>query len=223
MSPDTPEPDASGPPEAPARQVEPGTAAVRALARTSGPHPLHRALQPAASVSPTSHTLGVLVENTSGVLARVSALFSRRGFNITSLTVGETENPAVSRMTIVVSVDDAPLEQVTKQLHKLVNVLKIVEIDAADAVQRGLLLVKVTADATTRADVVATLAVFRATVVDVAADTLTAEATGSADKLQAVLAALRPYGIREIVESGTVAIARGPRVFAERAVRSAAS
>lgn len=190
---------------------------------TTGPHPLHRSVAPVVASGPTSHTLGVLVENTSGVLARVSALFSRRGFNITSLTVGETEDPAVSRMTIVVSVEDAPLEQVTKQLHKLINVLKIVEIDSQDSVRRGLLLVKVAADASTRADVLATLAMFRATVVDVAADSLTAEATGEADKLQAVLAALRPYGIREIVESGTVAIARGARVFAERAVRSAAS
>ena len=144
------------------------------------------------------------------------------GFNISSLTVGETEDQAISRITIVVSVEDAPLEQITKQLHKLINVLKIVELDPADAVERGLLLVKVAADASTRAEVLATLAIFHADVVDVAADTLTVEATGDAAKLAAVLAALRPYGIRELVESGKVAIARGSKSMGERAARATA-
>jgi acetolactate synthase-1/3 small subunit len=204
----------------PVSAIDTGTAPVTSI-RTTGPHPLHRTVALVPPSGPKTHTLGVLVENTSGVLARVSSLFSRRGFNITSLTVGETEDPAVSRMTIVVSVEDAPLEQVVKQLHKLINVLKIVEIDPADSVERGLLLVKIATDATTRADVQATLAMFRATVVDVAADTLTVEATGDAAKLSAMLSALRPYGIRELVESGTVAISRGSRSLTERATRAA--
>jgi acetolactate synthase-1/3 small subunit len=197
----------------PVSAIDTGTAPVTSI-RTTGPHPLHRTVALVPPSGPKTHTLGVLVENTSGVLARVSSLFSRRGFNITSLTVGETEDPAVSRMTIVVSVEDAPLEQVVKQLHKLINVLKIVEIDPADSVERGLLLVKIATDATTRADVQATLAMFRATVVDVAA-------TGDAAKLSAMLSALRPYGIRELVESGTVAISRGSRSLTERATRAA--
>lgn len=210
----------SADPGEPVSAIDTGSAPAPSL-RTSGPHPLHRMVAAAPDAGPTSHTLGVLVENTSGVLARVSSLFSRRGFNITSLTVGETEDPAVSRMTIVVSVEDAPLEQVTKQLHKLVNVLKIVEIDPADSVERGLVLVKISTDAATRADVQATLAMFRASVVDVASDTLTVEATGDPAKLSAMLAALRPYGIRELVESGTVAISRGSRALTERSARAA--
>jgi len=157
------------------------------------------------------HTLSVLVENKPGVLARVAGLFSRRGFNIDSLAVGPTENPEVSRMTIVVAVEDLPLEQVTKQLNKLINVLKIVELDPEVSVQRELLLVKVRADAAVRSQVLETAQLFRAKVVDVSPDALTIEATGTADKLDALLRMLEPIGIREMVQSGMVAVGRGPR------------
>ncbi len=134
----------------------------------------------------TRHTLSVLVENKPGVLARVAGLFSRRGFNIESLAVGPTEHTEISRMTIVVNVADLPLEQVTKQLNKLVNVLKIVELDPALSVQRELLLVKVRADLTVRSSVLETAQLFRAKVVDVSPESVTIEATGTADKLEAL-------------------------------------
>src|SRR5919106_4669946 len=159
----------------------------------------------------TTHTLSVLVENKPGALARVAGLFSRRSFNIESLAVGPTENPEVSRMTIVVAVEDLPLEQVTKQLNKLINVIKIVELDPAAAVQRELLLVKVRADTTVRSQVLETVALFRAKVVDVSPEAVTVEATGTSDKLDALLRMLEPYGIREMVQSGMVAIGRGSR------------
>ena len=157
------------------------------------------------------HTLSVLVENKPGVLARVASLFSRRGFNIESLAVGPTENPEVSRMTIVVAVEELPLEQVTKQLNKLVNVIKIVELEQSTAVQRELLLVKVRADNTVRSQVLETVQLFRAKVVDVSPEALTVEATGTSDKIGALLRMLEPYGIRELVQSGMVAVGRGAR------------
>jgi acetolactate synthase-1/3 small subunit len=157
------------------------------------------------------HTLSVLVENKPGVLARVSGLFSRRGCNIESLAVGPTENPEVSRMTIVVAVEELPLEQVTKQLNKLVNVIKIVELEQSTAVQRELLLVKVRADNTVRSQVLETVQLFRAKVVDVSPEALTVEATGTSDKIGALLRMLEPYGIRELVQSGMVAVGRGAR------------
>jgi acetolactate synthase-1/3 small subunit len=169
----------------------------------------------------TRHTLSVLVENKPGVLARVAGLFSRRGFNIDSLAVGPTEHPDVSRMTIVVSVEDLPLEQVTKQLNKLVNVLKIVELEPDASVQRELLLLKVRADAGTRSHVLETVQLFRAKVVDVAVDAVTIEATGTTDKLDALIRVLEPFGIRELVQSGLVAVARGSRSMTDRALRSA--
>jgi acetolactate synthase I/III small subunit len=159
----------------------------------------------------SKHTLSVLVENKPGVLARVAGLFSRRGFNIESLAVGPTEHADVSRMTIVVTVADLPLEQVTKQLNKLINVIKIVELDQAVSVQRELLLVKVRADATVRSQVLETVQLFRAKVVDVSPEALTVEATGTADKIEALLRMLEPYGVREMVQSGMVAIGRGAR------------
>ena len=165
------------------------------------------------------HTLSVLVEDKPGVLARVAGLFSRRGFNIESLAVGPTEVPEVSRMTIVVAVDDLPLEQVTKQLNKLVNVLKIVELERGVSVQRELLLVKVRADATVRSQVLETVQLFRAKVVDVAPEAVTVEATGTSDKLAALLRMLEPYGIREMVKSGMVAVGRGPRSITATAAR----
>ena len=158
----------------------------------------------------TRHTLSVLVENKSGVLARVSALFSRRGYNIESLAVGPTENPDLSRMTIVADAEAQPLEQITKQLNKLIEVIKIVELDTA-AVQRELLLVKVRAPLADRHQVLQTAELFRARVIDVNTDTVTLEATGTAEKITALLRNLEPYGIREMVQSGTIAIGRGPR------------
>jgi len=157
------------------------------------------------------HTLSVLVENKPGILARVAGLFARRGFNIDSLAVGETEHPEVSRMTIVVNADESPLEQVTKQLNKLIHVLKIVELDPGAAVQRELLLVKVRADRPLRSQVLETVALFRARVVDVSPEALTIEATGTSEKLDALLRDLEPYGIKEMVQSGVVAIGRGSR------------
>jgi acetolactate synthase-1/3 small subunit len=157
------------------------------------------------------HTLSVLVEDKPGVLARVAGLFSRRGFNIDSLAVGPTEVEHISRMTIVVNVEDLPLEQVTKQLNKLINVIKIVELETSQSVQRELLLVKVRADASIRSQVLETASLFRARVVDVGTDVVTIEATGTADKLDALLHVLEPYGIREMVQSGMVALGRGPR------------
>ena len=166
------------------------------------------------------HTLSVLVEDQPGVLARISALFSRRGFNIDSLAVGPTEVPGISRMTIVVNVEELPLEQVTKQLNKLVNVIKIVELDPVQSVQRELMLVKVRADLETRSHVLETVALFRAKVVDVAPEAVTIEATGNADKLEALLRVLEPFGIRELVQSGMVGISRGPRSITDRSMRS---
>ena len=168
----------------------------------------------------THHTLSILVENKPGVLARVAALFSRRGFNIDSLAVGPTEHPDVSRMTIVVSVEGLPLEQVTKQLNKLVNVLKIVELDDNASVQRELLLVKVKADLTTRSQVLEVVQLFRAKVVDVASDAVTIEATGTSDKLKAFIQVLEPFGIRELVQSGLVAVGRWSRSITDRTLRS---
>lgn len=170
----------------------------------------------------TTHTLSVLVEDVPGVLARVASLFSRRGFNIESLAVGPTEHADLSRMTIVVNVDELPLEQVTKQLHKLINVLKIVELEPDASVERELLMVKVRVDATTRGQVMDALTMFRAHVVDVATDAVTVEATGSRGKLSALLHVLEPFGIRELVQSGTVGLGRGGRSMTDRALRSIA-
>jgi acetolactate synthase I/III small subunit len=161
----------------------------------------------------TTHTLSVLVEDKPGVLARVAALFSRRGFNIQSLAVGATEQKDMSRMTIVVSVEDFPLEQVTKQLNKLVNVIKIVEQEEDNSVARELALIKVRADAGTRSQVIEAANLFRAKVIDVTPDSLIIETTGTPPKIEALLRVLEPYGIREIVQSGVVSMARGPRAI----------
>ena len=167
----------------------------------------------------TRHTLSVLVEDKPGVLARVSSLFSRRGFNIESLAVGPTEVPEVSRMTIVVSVERLPLEQVTKQLNKLVNVLKIVELDEDTSVQRAIALVKVKADAGQRSSILEVVQLFRAKVVDVALDAVTIEVTGNDDKIEALLKLLEPYGIKELVKSGVIAVSRGGRSITDRSLR----
>jgi acetolactate synthase-1/3 small subunit len=162
------------------------------------------------------HTLSVLVENKPGVLARIAGLFARRGFNIDSLAVGPTEHAEISRMTVVVDVDELVLEQMTKQLNKLINVLKIVELMPEQSLQRELLLVKVKTDATTRRQVLDVADVFRVRIVDIAPDAVTIEATGGAGKLDALLRALEPYGVRELVQSGLVALSRGSRSLTDR-------
>jgi acetolactate synthase-1/3 small subunit len=168
----------------------------------------------------SSHTLSVLVENKPGVLARVAGLFSRRGFNIESLAVGPTEHAEISRITIQVGVEGAALEQVTKQLNKLVNVIKIVELEEKQSVQRELLLVKVRADDGTRRSVLETVELFKARVADVGPEALTIELTGRPDKLNSMLKMLEPYGIREMVQSGMVALGRGPRSMTQAALRT---
>ncbi len=164
------------------------------------------------------HTLSVLVENKPGVLTRVAGLFARRAFNIHSLAVGPTEHEGISRITVVVDVDELPLEQVTKQLNKLINVIKIVELESEVSVQRELMLVKVRADSAIRSHVLEVVELFRAHVVDVVPDAVVIEATGTHAKLEALLTSLEPFGIREIVKSGTVAIGRGSRSITDRAL-----
>ncbi|KII00110.1 acetolactate synthase [Streptomonospora alba] len=168
----------------------------------------------------SQHTLSVLVEDTPGILARTSALFSRRGFNINSLSVSTTEYEGLSRMTIVVNCDRHPLEQVTKQLNKLVNVIKIVEMDNDAAVRRELLLAKVKADTANRAAVIQTAELFRANIVDVGPDVVVIEATGKPEKLDALVRNLEPFGIKELVKSGLVALGRGPRSITDRSLRA---
>jgi len=159
-----------------------------------------------------NHTLSVLVENSPGVLARVASLFSRRGYNINSLAVGPTENPEISCMTIVIDEEGHALEQVNAQLDKLINVISITELDPVTSVQRELLLVKVATTPENRSQVLETVQLFRAKVVDVAQDAVTIEATGNAEKIQALLRVLEPYGIKELVQSGLVAMERGLRL-----------
>lgn len=166
------------------------------------------------------HTLSVLVQDQPGVLARISALFSRRGYNIESLAVGVTETPGVSRMTIVVEVEQHALEQITKQLNKLIDVLKIIELDEDSAIARELMLIKVRADINARSAVLQIVELFRAKVVDVGTDAVTVEATGSHDKLEALLEVLAPHGIKEIVQSGVVALGRGGRGIGDKGLRS---
>ena len=167
----------------------------------------------------TSHTLSVLVENKPGVLVRIAGLFARRNFNIDSLAVGPTEHDDISRITIVVNGEEHPLEQVTKQLNKLINVLKIVELEPGATVQRELILIKIRADAESRSRVLETVKLFRARVVDVALDVVTVEATGNHEKLDALIKVLEPFGIKELVQSGMVAIGRGGRSITDRALR----
>jgi acetolactate synthase-1/3 small subunit len=162
-------------------------------------------------VNTTTQTLSVLVENKPGVLARIAGLFARRGFNIDSLAVGETEDPAVSRMTIVVSVDNKPLEHVTKQLHKLINVLRIAELPHNGSVERELALIKVGAGAGRRAEVLEMVEIFRAKVIDVDPESIVVEATGTPEKIEALLQLLSPFGIIEMARTGRVALGRGAK------------
>lgn len=155
------------------------------------------------------HTLSVLVENKPGVLARVAGLFARRGFNIDSLAVGVAENPDMSRMTVVVDVEEHSLEQVHKQLNKLINVIKVVDLPDDNSVQRELILVKVKADARTRAEIIEMVDIFRGKIVDVGKGTVSIEVTGTGSKLRALEDLLKPYGIVELVRTGMVALNRG--------------
>ena len=156
------------------------------------------------------HILSVLVENKPGVLARIALMFARRGYNIHSLAVGPTEDERVSRLTLVVGTEAVQLEQIVKQLNKLINVLKITEL-GDEAVERELQLVKVVADAGTRTQIIELAGVFRARIIDVAHDTITIEAAGNPRKLEAMLELLQPFGIREFVRSGTISLSRGSR------------
>jgi len=157
------------------------------------------------------HTLSVVVENQPGVLTRVATLFRRRGYNIDSLTVGRTENPDISRMTIVVDGDDVIIEQVTKQLHKLVEILKIYDITEEPTVDRELALVKVRADSQIRGEIMQIVEVFRARIVDIGRNSLIIEATGDENKINAIEDSLRPFGILELVRTGKVAMLRGAK------------
>jgi acetolactate synthase I/III small subunit len=166
-----------------------------------------------------SHVLSLLVEDKPGLLTRVAGLFARRGFNIESLAVGNTEVDGLSRITVVVDVEDLPLEQVTKQLNKLVNVIKIVELDFSSSVQREHILIKVRADNQTRSNVIEVANLFRASIVDYAPDALVVEVTGDRGKIDAILRAFEPFGIKELAQSGLLAIGRGGKSITERVLR----
>ena len=165
---------------------------------------------------PRKHTIAVLVENKFGVLSRVAGLFSARGYNIESLSVGETLDPTASRMTIVVRGDEFVIEQVMKQLHKLIDVIKVSDLTDDSHVERELVLIRVNAEPQHRAEILRTADIFRAKVIDVTATSFTLEATGDERKLEALVELLRPMGIQEIVRTGKVAIARGPKTRARR-------
>jgi acetolactate synthase-1/3 small subunit len=167
-----------------------------------------------------SHVLSLLVEDKPGLLTRVAGLFARRGFNIESLAVGKSEIPGLSRITVVVDVEELPLEQVTKQLNKLINVIKIVELDPSQSVTREHMLIKVRVDNTTRSQVLEAVSLFRASIVDVSTDALVVEATGDSGKIQALLRILEPYGIKEIAQSGLLAIGRGGKSITERVFKN---
>jgi acetolactate synthase-1/3 small subunit len=168
----------------------------------------------------STHVLSLLVEDKPGLLTRVAGLFARRGFNIESLAVGHSEIDGLSRITVVVDVEELPLEQVTKQLNKLINVIKIVELDPAQSVQREHLLIKVRVDNATRSQVLEAVNLFRARVVDVSTDALVIEVTGDSGKTTAFLKVLEPYGIKEIAQSGLLAIGRGGKSITERVFRN---
>ena len=167
----------------------------------------------------SQHVLSLLVEDKPGLLTRVAGLFARRGFNIESLAVGHTEVEGVSRITVVVDVEGLPLEQVTKQLNKLINVIKVVELESDSSVQREHLLVKVRADAASRSQVLEAAQLFRASVVDVAPESVVIEATGDSGKIAALLKMLEPFGVKEIAQSGLLAIGRGSKSISERILK----
>jgi acetolactate synthase-1/3 small subunit len=166
----------------------------------------------------SQHVLSLLVEDRPGLLTRVAGLFARRGFNIESLAVGVSEIEGLSRITVVVNVEGAPLEQVTKQLNKLINVIKIVELEP-DSVQRDHMLIKVKTDAITRSQVLEAVTLFRARVIDVVSDALIIEVTGDTSKCAAFIKVLEPFGIKELVQSGVLAMARGSKSMTEKVVK----
>jgi acetolactate synthase-1/3 small subunit len=166
---------------------------------------------------PRKHTIAVQVENKFGVLSRVAGLFSARGYNIESLSVGETLDPSVSRMTLVVRGDEFVIEQVMKQLHKLIDVIKVTALTDESHVERELVLIRVNAEPQNRAEILRVVDIFRARVVDVTPSSFVFEATGDEGKLEAFIELLRPMGIQELVRTGKVAIARGPKTRARRA------
>ena len=157
------------------------------------------------------HTISILVANKFGVLSRVSGLFSGRGFNIDSLTVAETQDPSVSRMTIVTRGNDQIIEQITKQLHKLIDVIKVTDLTSGDFIGRELALIKVQVTAETRAELLGIVDIFRCKVVDVSQKSYTLEVTGDINKLEAIIEILRPMGIMELIRTGRVAVARAAR------------
>ena len=167
-----------------------------------------------------SHVLSLLVEDKPGLLTRVAGLFARRGFNIESLAVGKSEIPGLSRITVVVDVEELPLEQVTKQLNKLINVIKIVELDFSQSVQREHMLIKVRVDNTSRSQVLEAVNLFRASVVDVSTDALVIEVTGDTGKTTALMRVLEPYGIKEVSQSGLLAIGRGAKSITDRVFKN---
>ncbi|MGB9596322.1 MAG: acetolactate synthase small subunit [Candidatus Poribacteria bacterium] len=155
------------------------------------------------------HTISVLVENKFGVLARVAGLFSGRGYNIDSLNVGETEDPTISRMTIVARGDERILEQIMKQLNKLIDVIKVIDLTSEEHIERELVLIKVSAPSKTRSEIIQLADIFRSSIVDVSPESLVISATGDENKINALIEMLKSYGIREIARSGKVAISRG--------------
>ena len=177
-------------------------------------------MYPASQPGSKRHTLSVLVENRPGVLARIAGLFARRAFNINSLSVSPTERPDISRVTVTAEVDEVPLEQIIKQLNKLLHVLKIVDLDPNTTVERELVLIKVAADESNRSDVLEIVRLFRVRVVDVNPESLTIEATGAEGKIDALLGLLEHYGIIELVRSGAVAVTRGPKALSEKVLGS---
>jgi acetolactate synthase-1/3 small subunit len=167
----------------------------------------------------STHVLSLLVEDKPGLLTRVAGLFARRSFNIESLAVGTSEIEGLSRITVVVTVDGAPLEQVTKQLNKLINVIKIVELEPDQSVQRDHILVKVKTDATTRSQVLEAVTLFRARVIDVVSDALIIEVTGDTAKCAAFIKVLEPFGIKELVQSGVLAMGRGSKSITDKVLK----
>lgn len=167
-----------------------------------------------AATDITRHTLSVLVQDVEGIISRVTGMFSRRGYNLISLVSAKTEVEGINRLTIVVDANDIVTEQVTKQLNKLVHVLKVVELDGETTISRAIMLVKVSANNDNRAQVVGAVDIFRARVVDVAPESVVIEATGTPGKLRALLDVLEPFGIRELIQSGRVALGRGPKSMA---------
>ncbi|MCX5778623.1 MAG: acetolactate synthase small subunit [Elusimicrobia bacterium] len=163
------------------------------------------------------HTISVLVENKFGVLARIATLFAARGFNIDSLAVGETENQDISRMTIVVQGDDRILEQVEKQLNKLVDVIKVTDFKETGHLERDLALIKVKADKNNRSEILQIAEIFRARIIDVVADSVIIESTGDEEKIQALISMLKPFGVKEVCRTGIIAMGRGTRTAAEQA------